>query len=194
MIYLMRHGEIDSGGRRFIGQTDIPLNPEGERQASAWRDRLSEISWAGVWSSDLRRSAKTAEIVSGGPSKAVPAFREIHLGEWEGRPMAGVRERQPQLWVARGERIDRFRPPGGESFADLLERVMPAFEEIAAVPGPVLLVGHAGVNRTILSRLLGMPLSGIFQLGQDYGGLNRIDPTRRPFRVVSVNESPVPGV
>lgn len=39
MIYLFRHGEIDAGpSRRFIGQTDLPLNENGRRQARQWRD------------------------------------------------------------------------------------------------------------------------------------------------------------
>jgi probable phosphoglycerate mutase len=194
MIYLFRHGAVDAAGRRFVGQWDVPLNREGERQARYWRDRFRDIPWAGVWSSDLERARRTAEIISGVSAREIPELRELHLGEWEGRLLSEVRERWPAQWRRRGERMATFRPPGGESFADLQRRAMPAFRGIATQPGPLLVVAHAGVNRVILCRLLAMPVAALFQLGQDHGGLNRIDPARRPFRVVSVNWPPgAPG-
>lgn len=195
MIYLLRHGAVDTEGRRFIGQRDVPLNSEGKRQARSWRERLRGVAWAGVWGSDLQRARRTAEVISGGTVTEVPELRELHLGEWEGRLMSEVREKWPHQWQARGERLATFRPPGGESFADLQKRAMSAFTEIAAHAhaGPLLVVAHAGVNRVLLCHLLAMPLKALFRLGQDYGGLNRIDPTRHPFRVISVNTPPGDG-
>ena len=77
------------------------------------------------------------------------------------------------------------RPEGGESFADVQARVWPAFEGIAAQAqgkaGATLVVAHAGVNRVLLCRLLGMPLAHLFRLGQDYCGLNLIAPTPDGF-------------
>jgi probable phosphoglycerate mutase len=151
------------------------------------------MDWRGVYAGDLDRARETAEILAGKPPTLLPALREIHLGDWEEVPMAEIRRTQPEQWRERGERMDRFRPPGGESFADLQERVWPAFQTLAEGPGPTLVVAHAGVNRAILCRLLAMPLAALFRLGQDPGCLNRIDPTRNPFRVASVNEPAVPG-
>ncbi len=55
-------------------------------------------------------------------------------------------------------------------------RVLPAFGRIIqnAGDGNVLIAGHAGVNRVILSNVLGMPLDNLFRLGQDFGCLNII--------------------
>ncbi|MFP4390049.1 MAG: histidine phosphatase family protein [Desulfococcaceae bacterium] len=193
MIYLFRHGAVDTDGRRFIGQSNRPLNAEGRRQAGAWRDRLEGMAWRAVYAGDLDRTRETAEIIAGKPPTLLPELREIHLGDWEGVPMAEIRRTQPERWRERGERMDQFRPLGGESFADLQKRVWPVFQTLAEGPGPALVVAHAGVNRAILCRLLAMPLAALFRLGQDPGCLNRIDPTRNPFRVVSVNEPAVPG-
>lgn len=192
MIYLFRHGAVDTDGRRFIGQSDRPLNGEGRRQARAWRNRLEGMDWRGVYASDLDRARETAEILAGKPPTPLRELREIHLGDWEEVSMAEIRRTQPERWRERGERMDRFRPPGGESFADLQARVWPAFQALAEAPGPALVVAHAGVNRAILCRLLAMPLWGLFRLGQDPGCLNRIDPTRNPFRVISLNEPAFP--
>jgi probable phosphoglycerate mutase len=102
--------------------------------------------------------------------------------------MAEIRRRFPEAWAARGEALDTFRPPGGESFQDLAQRVMPAFRQLSESPdGPILVAGHAGVNRVILCRLLGMPLRNLFRLSQDYAGLTRIDASVRPLRVKCVN-------
>lgn len=191
MIYLLRHCEIDAGpGRRFIGQTDLPLNEAGRRQAREWREALKGMPWKGVFCSDLARSRETAGIIAGAEAAChvLKAFREIYLGSWEGERQADIRARFPDPWAARGEAMDTFRPPGGESFADLEARVMPAFEELSEFPeGPLLVVGHAGVNRVILCRLLGMPLSHLFRLEQDYGGLTLIGRSVRPFRVKTMN-------
>ena len=194
MIYLFRHGEIDAGpGRRFIGQTDLPLNETGRRQAREWRDALKGMPWKGVFCSDLARSRETAGIIAGdgAPLHIREALREISLGSWEGANMAEIRARFPELWAARGRAMDTFRPPGGESFADHEARVMPAFDDLSESPGgPLLVAGHAGVNRVILCRLLGMPLAHLFRLAQDYGGLTLIDRTVRPFRVACMNCRP----
>jgi probable phosphoglycerate mutase len=65
--------------------------------------------------------------------------------------------------------------------------------------GPILVVGHAGVNRVLLCHLLGMPLGNLFRLGQDYGCCNLIRSDNafcsvravnlRPWMPVSVSET-----
>jgi|GEM_PF-4004565 len=65
MICLLRHGEIDaSPERRFIEQTDLPLNGIGRRQARKWRDALESVRWKGVFCSDLARSREPAVIIA----------------------------------------------------------------------------------------------------------------------------------
>ncbi|MBI5896369.1 MAG: histidine phosphatase family protein, partial [Desulfobacterales bacterium] len=88
----------------------------------------------------------------------------------------------------RGRDLEGYRPPGGESFGDLRSRVVPAFERIIAqATANILIVGHAGVNRVILCHLLGMPLAHLFRLGQDYAGLNIIEPHAAECRVLAIN-------
>jgi probable phosphoglycerate mutase len=87
--------------------------------------------------------------------------------------VAQVRERFPREYQKRGRDLGHFHPPGGESFSDLQNRVVPAFQQIVArMQGPVLIVGHAGVNRVILCHVLGMPLGFLFRLEQPYGALS----------------------
>ncbi|NTW28189.1 MAG: histidine phosphatase family protein [Coriobacteriia bacterium] len=176
-IYLMRHGDSRPDSvRRFIGQTDHALNDRGRAQAEAWGVKLSGTALHDILCSDLKRSIETAQIIgeqTGTPLTVLPELREIGLGSWDGMPIDEVRRRFPQEYALRGADIEHYRPPSGESFADLSGRMLPAFESaVRRSQGDLLIVGHAGVNRVILCRVLGMPPADLFRLEQEYGCLN----------------------
>lgn len=179
-VYLLRHGKIAVEGeqRRYIGQADIPLEATGVCQAERLQGRLAQIGFTAVYCSDLVRSRETARIIAGGTQKCVevrPKLREISLGEWEGLTFDEVARRFPDKFEARGKDIAYYRTPGGESFADCSQRVLITFHEIMVEAGdPVVIVGHAGVNRLILCYVLGMPLGNLFRIRQDYGCINVI--------------------
>lgn len=192
MIYLLRHGEIETGGeKRYIGWSDPGLSDKGKRQAKHWQQKLSGIPFGNIFCSDLKRARQTAEIVCRGSVMAIqerPALREINLGELENRSMAAFQKEEPMAWRKRGENLFSYRPPGGENFSDLQARVVPEFEKIKAkTVEDTLIVGHAGVNRMILCHLLGMPPQHIFRLGQDYACLNIIDHKKKPDQVITFN-------
>jgi probable phosphoglycerate mutase len=176
-FYLLRHGEIDwPEADCFIGQVDVPLSATGRRQARAWKNELSSIDFAAVWSSDLQRANETAAIVFPGHTANVKAsrdLREIDLGQWDGQPRSRVREEYPDFWLARGRDLAGFRPPGGESFLDLQERVVRAVRQIAAdANGAVCMVTHAGVIRVLICHCLQIPLMNLFRIRVDYGSLS----------------------
>jgi len=187
LVYLARHGEHDlsKGPRRFIGQLDVPLSSEGIKQAERVAEALAGVELTAVYCSDLRRSLQTATVVSECLTKAAgqaaprpqarPDLREISLGTWEGASIDDVRRQHPAEFKARGQDMASYRPPGGESFADCRQRAVRALGEIiAATSGNLLVVAHAGLNRTLLCHLLGMPLENLFRIEQDYGCLNVI--------------------
>jgi alpha-ribazole phosphatase len=195
LVYLLRHGDIGAQEqKRFIGQIDLPLSPRGREQALWWRNQWASQSFARVYCSELSRSLHTAELIVGDQSDCIeirPQLREISLGEWEGLSVEEVNRRFPGEWRRRGSSIDEYRPPGGESFSDLSSRVTPLFDEIEALAErPVLIVGHAGVNRVILCHALGIPLRNLFRLSQDYAGLNIFESTGGDLRLRKMNMCP----
>jgi len=195
MIYLLRHGEIEAPTIRwFIGQTDRALSERGRAQADYWKKRLEGKRIASIFCSDLIRSSETATIISRGLNVTVsirPELKEISLGEWDGQAMQAIRSAFPAEWEDRGRCMDTFCPPGGESFADLYQRVIPVFDHIAETASdPVLIIGHAGVNRMILCRVLGVPIRNLFSIRQDYGALNLIDNSGNALQVAAVNICP----
>ncbi len=194
IIYLIRHGEVDrSPSRTFLGQTDLPLNDNGIRQALDLREQLKEISFRQVFTSPLQRAVQTAALVSGIPTDSlqkIEAFKEINLGAWEGLTVDEVRKRFPGDYEQRGRDLEFFRPEGegGESFADLLVRCYPPLLSLAkAQTGPLLVVAHAGVNRVLLSRLQQRPLQLLFDIPQDYCGINVLSCNSRELKVEAVN-------
>jgi probable phosphoglycerate mutase len=193
MIFLLRHGETTSidDQRRFIGQTDLPLSAVGRDQADRWRLALKDIPFGRIVCSPLDRCRETARILAKDREAApevMADLAEINLGQWEGLEMAAAEKFYPEAWQLRGQYLDNYRPPDGESFVDLMMRVWPVFEKLLkASAANLMVVAHAGVNRVLLCQLLGMPLANLFRLVQDFGALNLINNSRTPPRVAGLN-------
>jgi len=195
MLYLLRHGATIRGPKkRYIGQTDIALSDLGRRQAHWWQKELSAINFDAIYCSDLSRASDTAQIVAAARTTDIQAtsqLREINLGDWDGVDMPEIREKYPDAWLQRGQQVDCFRPPEGESFQDLQDRVLPVVESVDfdRVKN-VLMVSHAGVNRVILCRVLKKPLKDLFLISQGAAALNQIVFQDGQFDIVSINRLP----
>jgi broad specificity phosphatase PhoE len=193
-LYLIRHGEItEAVPRRFVGQQDLPLTEGGLGQASCLGDFLADKSVGKVVCSPLSRCLETARIICERLDcipQVSPDLREIALGAWEGLSIAEVKERFPGCYEARGMNLAGFRPMGGESFVDLHQRVWPAFESITHCGEErVAIIAHAGVNRVILCRILGIAFGNLLQLEQDYGCVNTIYHDEKGYSVDAINSS-----
>lgn len=179
-VYLLRHGALGGDAcDRFIGQINLPLATEGVLQARALGEALRKLDIDAIHCSDLLRSRQTAEIIAGATGlrpEEWRGLREASMGDWDGLARREVRERFPAQYAARGGDIESYRIPGGESFADCQQRVLSTWNDIVTRDDRcVVIVGHAGANRLLLCQLLGMPISRMFVLGQDYGCVNMIE-------------------
>lgn len=197
MIYLLRHGEVEGAStRRFIGQLDVPLSAEGERQCAVQAERLRATKLTAVFSSDLGRSRRSAEII-GAPHglmpNVVPALREMDMGRWDGLTASQIREREPKAFADWMARIGEFPFPEGESVPDLLARVAPAFDAIVAAHAgrPIAIVAHGGPNRALLCRALGLPLARLLAFGQDYAALSILEEASGGWALRRLNERPM---
>jgi probable phosphoglycerate mutase len=173
-IFLLRHGQIQgSHEKRFIGQTQVPLDHTGICQAEFWNLWLAPVPFARVFSSCLDRCRKTAGQVC--PQATVhldPRLNEIHLGTWENQTFDHVRQTWPEDFEKRGQEILTFRPPGGESFRDLFIRASLFFDTLSPHPDrPVLIVTHSGVIRVMICHLTGRPLTQLLAVRPAYGEL-----------------------
>jgi broad specificity phosphatase PhoE len=155
-FYFVRHGESEGNAARiFTGQTDSPLTPRGRRQAAAVADELAKVKFDRIISSDLSRSRDTAEVIAkrrGIAVEVVPELREINVGDRTGKTFDETRG-LPN-W-----NDDGFVSwPGGESLDQVLARTLGAIDRLTREsPGKrILIVGHGGVNRILLSHFLGI--------------------------------------
>jgi alpha-ribazole phosphatase len=156
-LYLVRHAATE-GNRagRYIGWEDMPLSPEGSRQAQALALRLAETPLTSIRTSDLARAAATANVIAAAHGLMPilePALREVNFGEWSGLTYEEIDRIAPELlrnWI---DDPEHFAPPGGESLDQLRRRALAALPRVDGA----LVVSHGGTLRTILSQLLGCP-------------------------------------
>jgi len=181
-VLLIRHGLVSQDAEeRFVGAADAPMSAAGEAQIRELSARLRpRVTPDAIYCSDLSRSRRTAELLAGGPAIPIrvrPALREIDMGDWQGLSRRELAAQRPADYAARGRDIANFRPPSGESFADLAQRVLPCWRDIVedGEPQIVAIAGHAGVNRVILCHLLGAPLANLFRIAQRPACVNVVE-------------------
>jgi probable phosphoglycerate mutase len=182
-ILLARHGETQWNveGRHQGQSFDIPLSAAGRVQACALGRRVEGLDIARAISSPLLRARQTAELVLGERAPMLRCdddLREMNHGEWEGLLATEVRERWPELQKAWRETPHLVKLPSGESFHELQERVWAAFRKACQGLGEddlLLLVTHDGVNRALLCRVLGLPLSQVWKFRQAATCLNLLE-------------------
>lgn len=154
-LLFVRHGESEwNAAARWQGWADPPLSALGEAQANEAAERLADVAFGGVVSSDLARARRTAEVLSErldlGPVAIEPGLRERDVGDWSGLTRREIDARWPGLRDAwsRGEVPS---PPNGELNAAFSDRVVEAAARVAATAGglPLLVVAHGGVVRAL---------------------------------------------
>ncbi len=181
-LYLIRHGQVNGyESYPIYGHTDVELTEVGVLQMEKVSERLRFVPIEAIYSSDLRRAAHGALIVAryhDVPIRHLAELREMYFGQWEGESLGRIRKNFPQELEARQNDLINYRPPGnGESIGELASRIEPCLEQILAKHKGkhIAVVAHGGVNRVILAKALGLRLSEIYRIQQDYGCLNIID-------------------
>lgn len=163
-IYFIRHGETDWNAQsRYQGQADIALNAVGRTQAvrngETLRTLLPGIAGANYVASPLQRARETMQIVRQAMGLDPVAYtlddrlKELHYGHWQGVFQADLPVFDPHGLKSRREDTFRWRPEGGESYADLMARSAAWLAEVA---GDTVVVAHGGVSRVLRGHLYGI--------------------------------------
>lgn len=155
-FYFVRHGESEGNAARvFTGQRDSPLTARGREQAEVVAEELAKVKFDRIVSSDLSRTRDTAEAIAkrhGIPVEIIPELREINVGDRTGTPFdeaRGLPNWSDDGFVAW---------PGGETLDQVLARTLGAIGRLTRESRgkTILVVGHGGVNRILLSHFLGI--------------------------------------
>ncbi len=177
---LLRHGQTPmSVQKRYAGRSDVPLTDAGVAQAAAAAKRLESAGIDAIVASPLQRTVQTAEQVAGVtglPVVTEDGFRETDFGDWEGLTFAEVRERWPSemtAWLA----DPQVAPPGGESFAEVSERVTAALQRVLAgrTGQRILIVSHVTPIKTLVAAALLAPSAALYRMHLDVAALCEID-------------------
>jgi probable phosphoglycerate mutase len=219
-LVLVRHGESELiVQRRFQGRLDTPLSGTGRRQAERVAVRLArphdppalpvpEGRPLAIVHSPLARAADTAAAIgramAGAEGQGVgqapdERFVEIGQGEWEGRLATEIQATDGERLAAWRSRPAETWAPGGESLADVRERVIAGLTDVLAVlaaagpPGSLaapqvggyhdgpathpwsVLVGHDGVFKVALLALFDLPLERFWMWSSDLCGISVVE-------------------
>jgi probable phosphoglycerate mutase len=153
-LYLARHGATEwSVSGRHTSTTDLPLLPEGDQTARALGPRLAGIDFGLVLTSPRRRARRTAELAGFADAEVTDDLAEWDYGDYEGITTDAIRERDPGWTLWQGV------VPGGESAAQVTERLDRVVARVREVEGQALVFGHGHALRALAARWLGLPVS-----------------------------------
>jgi broad specificity phosphatase PhoE len=165
VIYYVRHGLTDwNVQHRLQGRHDVPLNTVGCAQAVRCGEILRDLlvrdgrmpEHLDYVSSPLVRSRKTMEIMRAtlgldSAGYGVDArLAEISFGEWEGLTYDDVLSRDKDIVARRESDKWGFRPPGGESYAQVTARIS---EWYATLGRDTVVAAHGGTGRALIAHL-----------------------------------------
>jgi alpha-ribazole phosphatase len=199
-FWLIRHAIVDENARAMLyGVMDVPLCETSLlEQAPMYRALAARLPRPAAWKvTPLSRTRRTAEAIfaAGYPRvepQVEPALIEQSLGEWQGLPHAELPPRlslpKHAFWPLAGHE----RPPGGETLAEVIQRVGAALEELAAShpDQDVVVVSHGGAIRAAVAHCLGIGPDNALHLSVQNLSLTRIERLPEGWRVVCVNELP----
>lgn len=177
-LLLLRHGQTElSVQRRYSGRGNPALTEVGRRQADAAARYLAQRGGiSAVFASPLQRAYDTAARAAKALGLDVTVdddLIETDFGAWEGLTFGEAAERDPELH-GRWLRDTGTTPPGGESFDDVLDRVVAARERIVAAHQgtTVLVVSHVTPIKMLLRLALEAGPGILYRLHLDLASLS----------------------
>ena len=156
-LALLRHGPTPwNAAGRLQGRSDIALSDEARAALAGLRLPAPWIN-AALWASPLARARETADLVSGRKPQVSDALIEMNWGDWEGQrgvdlledPKSDYRHIEDWGWS--------YRPPGGETPAEMRERIMSFVDTLQE---DAVIVSHIGIMRVLLALAHGWDFDG----------------------------------
>jgi probable phosphoglycerate mutase len=165
VLFYVRHGLTDwNRDGRLQGRRDVPLNADGRDQAVHCAQILGTLFAHNGRSADqydyvsspLSRACVTMDVMRQTLGLSIAGYRieprlaEISFGEWEGLTYRDVLKRDPGVVARRENDKWLFRSPGGETYADVAERVGAWHATLA---NDTVISAHGGTARALIACL-----------------------------------------
>ncbi|MEE2746638.1 MAG: histidine phosphatase family protein [Pseudomonadota bacterium] len=157
-VVLIRHGKAPFSNRLY-GRTDYPLENLVISQDGSLFDECSRISnWIVSPAKRCIETFKRLRNGSGFEYLIDDRLWEQDFGSWEGMSYAEI----PDLGTLSLEELASFKPPNGESFHDVCNRVQLVFESLTKMDGEDIgIVAHSGIIRGFLACVIGSNATGL---------------------------------
>ena len=159
----VRHAPVTCMAGRIYGDDDPPCDTSNDRAFQFLAKRLPEDA---LWvTSHLQRTRQTAEAIVAmnagfGPLDPLVErdLREQSFGDWQGKTYDEVRADLGETWHRFWSAPADTAPPGGESFADLMQRTSPVISRLSQghAGRDIIAVAHGGTIRAALAHALGL--------------------------------------
>jgi broad specificity phosphatase PhoE len=201
----VRHAPVRDDGGRIYGQRDLSCDcSDGHVFVALARVLPRDAVWI---ASNLRRTHETARAIwaadrdkfAGLAFRQVDTLAEQNLGEWQGLDRAeffkGRKLTPGSLWFAPADE----RAPGGESFADLVERVRAAIRGLIETyrGRDIVAVAHGGTIRAAIAIALDLQPQAGLAFATDNCAITQLDfyegDGAQGWRVITVNHQPWEG-
>ena len=181
-LIFIRHGQTDWNVRGKIqGSYDIELNETGIRQAIELSDKLTKhkYEFKKIYSSPQKRALNTAKILSDSSNieyVVIDDLREINMGEWEGLSWKEVDENYPTEYKEWKSNRRYTSPPKGESYEDMLQRVIKALHKIINEnKDDVVIITHSAVIMCLQCYITNTPFNKMLQFKTTNAEITEID-------------------
>lgn len=177
----IRHAPVTAHKGRIYGQDDLPADCDDRAQFQHLPALLPKRA---IWvASHLQRTQQTAAAILRTAGQTLPELivepdiAEQHFGDWQGLTHDELRERRGEEWHRFWLAPAHIAPPGGESFARMVERVGQAVERLTQRyrGQDIIAVAHGGSIRAALALALGLTPDQALGFAVENCSLTRID-------------------
>ncbi len=163
-FYIVRHGETEHNLNKITyGHSESDLTENGIKQAQVVRDKFKSVKFDAIFSSDLSRTQRTAEIIRLDENLKIqtsPLLRERFYGSFEGKSTNEFKESLKEKIEESKKLSDieswKFKlAPDIENDEELITRFINKLKEIviAYQNKNVLIISHAGCMRVFLLKM-----------------------------------------
>lgn len=192
-LLLVRHGETElKSSLRYWGHTDVKLGALGMEQVEKLRDLLATKKIDIIFSSNLKRASKTAEIIASRHNAEIiicAELREVNFGDIEGLTFNEVAQRYPEVVKSWVDGNLELKYPGGESLRKFAERVTSFTRRLknVAPEQTALIAAHSGTLRLLICHLMDIGPQNWWRFRLDFASLSVMETSNRGAILMTLN-------
>lgn len=185
-VYLVRHTTPNIAKGTCYGQLDVDVTASFDEELARLREHLPlDEEWV-CYASPLQRCAKLARALRGeGEIHFDDRLKELAFGEWEGLLWSEIDSDVRAEWM---KDFTENQAPGGESYRELYQRCEAFWSDLLSQPNEhVVVVAHGGSIRSLVMRVLDIPLPNLYHFDLGFGSVSKIQVHKGREKVMFLN-------